>query len=215
MEPSIALLGFGVGVLVGLTGMGGAALMTPLLILLVGMRPLVAVGTDLAYSTVTKLVGGWQHARQNNVDLPIALFLALGSVPGGRLGVGLLGVVQGLYGEGIDAFVRRMLGIVLLVVALVVLVRPLFFRGSGRVPQQVLQVTSRRKVLTTLLGAVVGFLVGITSVGSGTLIIAGLTLFYGCLSAALWAPTCSMLLFSSAPLPWPTWGWAAWTCIWF
>src|SRR3972149_12045481 len=154
MEPSIALLGFGVGGRVGRAGMGGAPLMPPLPILLVGMRPLVAVGTDLAYSTVTKLVGGWQHARQDNVDLPIVLFLALGSVPGGLLGVGLLGVVQGLYGEGIDAFVRRMLGIVLLVVALVVLVRPLFFRGSDRIPQRSLQLTSRLRGLRILLGAV-------------------------------------------------------------
>src|SRR5215510_11371545 len=84
------LSGFLVGLLVGLTGMGGAALMTPFLILVLGTRPVVAVGTDLAYGSLTKLVGAYLHWRQGTVDLPLVKRLALGSVPAGLVGVAAL-----------------------------------------------------------------------------------------------------------------------------
>ena len=79
--------GFLVGVLIGLTGMGAGALMTPYLILVLGTRPIVAVGTDLAYGAVTKLVGAFLHWRQGTVDLRLVARLALGSVPAGLAGV--------------------------------------------------------------------------------------------------------------------------------
>ena len=77
----LAGAGFGVGFLVGLTGVGGGALMTPLLISSFGVPPSVAVGTDLLYASVTKTVGGWRHHVQENVDWPIVLRLAMGSLP--------------------------------------------------------------------------------------------------------------------------------------
>ena len=86
--PYVLLLAsFLVGIMIGLTSMGGAALMTPFLILILGVRPSMAVGTDLVYAAVAKWVGGWVHWRQGTVDVKLALRLALGSVPGGILGV--------------------------------------------------------------------------------------------------------------------------------
>ncbi|HEV2752748.1 MAG TPA: sulfite exporter TauE/SafE family protein, partial [Solirubrobacteraceae bacterium] len=82
MDPLVVLFGLGVGVLVGLTGIGGGSLLTPLLILVVGVKPVVAIGTDLAYGAVTKTVGGWRHLRQGTVDLGVSGWMAVGSVPG-------------------------------------------------------------------------------------------------------------------------------------
>lgn len=86
--PPIGLfaVGLAVGLLVGLTSMGGATLMTPFLILAVGMRPHVAIGTDLAYAALTKIVGALFHWRQGQVDLQIVRAMALGSVPAGIVG---------------------------------------------------------------------------------------------------------------------------------
>ena len=85
-HSGLLFMSFGVGILVGLTSMGGAALMTPLLLLFAGMQPVVAVGTDLAYGAVTKIVGAWMHWRQKTVDLRVALLMACGSIPGGTVG---------------------------------------------------------------------------------------------------------------------------------
>jgi uncharacterized protein len=81
MDPLIVLFGLGVGLLVGTTGVGGGSVMTPVLILAFGIKPVLAVGTDLAYGAITKTVGGWQHLRQGTVSMRIALWLAVGSIP--------------------------------------------------------------------------------------------------------------------------------------
>ena len=86
MDPLIVLFGLGVGILVGLTGIGGGSLMTPLLLLVGGYSPVVAIGTDLAYGAVTKTVGGWRHLRAGHVDLRLSWWLAAGSVPGSIIG---------------------------------------------------------------------------------------------------------------------------------
>ena len=90
MDPWLIVFGFGVGILVGTTGMGGGSLMTPLLILLFGVKPVVAVGTDLAYAAITKTAGGFLHLRKGTVQTNLAWWLALGSCPGAILGVVLL-----------------------------------------------------------------------------------------------------------------------------
>src|SRR4051795_4078160 len=82
MDPTIILFGLGVGLLVGITGMGGGSLMTPLLILVIGTKPVVAVGSDLAYGAVTKTLGGWRHFRKGTVFPRLAFWLAVGSCPG-------------------------------------------------------------------------------------------------------------------------------------
>src|SRR5512143_2870349 len=98
MDPLLILFGFGVGILVGTTGMGGGSLMTPLLILVFGIKPVVAIGTDLAYGAITKTVGGWRHFRKDTVDMGIALWLAVGSIPGALGGVWVLHVLHETYG---------------------------------------------------------------------------------------------------------------------
>ena len=81
MDPLLIVAGFGIGLLVGMTGMGGGSLMTPILILLFGTSPTTAIGSDIAYAAITKTVGGWRHLRLKSVNVPLALWLAAGSVP--------------------------------------------------------------------------------------------------------------------------------------
>ena len=80
-DPKIILFGFGIGLLVGMTGMGGASLMTPMLILIFGIQPVTAIGTDIAYAAVTKSVGGYKHLKLGTVHKGLAFWLAVGSVP--------------------------------------------------------------------------------------------------------------------------------------
>ncbi len=177
MDWTIPLLGFVVGLLVGLTGIGGAALMTPLLILLGGVRPVVAVGTDLAYGAITKAVGALLHYRRRTVDLAITWHLGLGSIPAALLGVALIGWMRGDAKNGaVDQFISRALGLVLIAVSLSLLLRPWSRQSSfhGDHPGY----SRQRRALTIVLGATVGFLVGLTSVGSGSLIAASLVMVY-------------------------------------
>lgn len=159
------LLSLMVGLLVGLTSMGGAALMTPLLILVFGVRPMLAVGTDLAYGAITKIAGAMMHFRQGTVDMKVAFRLACGSIPAGVLGVL---TVSGLHRIGIDAdqWIRRLLGWVLMIVAATILARcfygPMKFSSTA--------FASHERSMTIVWGAFVGFLVGLTSVGSGSLL---------------------------------------------
>src|SRR5918911_4650016 len=90
MDPILALAGLGVGIVVGMTGMGGGALMTPLLVLLFGVPPVAAVSSDLAASAVMKPFGGWVHARRGTVNWQLVRWLCVGSVPSAFLGVLLL-----------------------------------------------------------------------------------------------------------------------------
>ncbi len=176
MDPKASVVGFVVGLLVGLTGMGGGAVMTPALILLGWARPLVAVGTDLMWSALTKSVGAFVHYRQGTVDLSIVKRLALGSVPGALLGLTLLSYLHRTRGEATDRIVVRVLGVALMGVALSLFIRT--FRGSRT--QAASGSTAGRWPLWTVsaVGAVVGFLVSMTSVGSGSLIVACLVLVY-------------------------------------
>src|SRR5258708_16391848 len=91
MQPQYILTGLLVGTLVGLTGMGGGSLMTPILVLVLGVRPTLAIGTDLAYAAIAKAVGAVQHFRQGHVRIGTGLWLALGSVPASLFGVATIG----------------------------------------------------------------------------------------------------------------------------
>ena len=173
----MALGGLAVGVMIGLSGMGGGALMTPTLILL-GIRPVVAVGTDLVVMTVTKTVGAWQHRKLGNVDYRMVWLLALGSMPGALIGVGILVTLRDVAEISIDVFISRLLGGVLVLVALVLLGRYLTFKRCLSVPwatSMMARVCSHRLFLP-LMGLLVGILVGMSSVGSGTLLVAALSL---------------------------------------
>ncbi|HLG72532.1 MAG TPA: sulfite exporter TauE/SafE family protein [Chloroflexota bacterium] len=174
IDPQTALVGAVVGLLVGWTGMGGASLMTPLMILVLGVRPVIAVGTDLVYSTITKVFGAGMHMRYGTVDRGVALRLAAGSLPGGLLGVlGLSLLKRRLPIDSLDAIVLKLVGCLLIVVAATMVIRaisPHLFKRAAEASEP------RLKGLLPVVGFVVGFLVGLTSVGSGTLIVAALGL---------------------------------------
>ena len=168
MDPWLILFGFGVGILVGTTGMGGGSLMTPLLILVFGIKPVVAVGTDLAYAAITKTAGGFLHFRRGTVQTDLALWLAAGSCPGAVLGVVLLERL------GLHDILLPLIAGALLLTGTLVLFRALMSQGANERSEVVLD--TRHKVAAVALGAAVGFVLGLTSAGSGTLIAIGLIL---------------------------------------
>lgn len=179
MDLTLALAGLGVGIVVGMTGMGGGALMTPLLVLLFGVPPVAAVSSDLAASAVMKPFGGWVHARNGTVNWRLVGWLCVGSVPAAFLGVLLLRLV------GDDAAMQHTikiaLGVALLLAAGGLLLKAWAGRrrqGAGPAPA-----ITVRPVRTLLLGAAGGFVVGLTSVGSGSLIIVALMMLYPALRA--------------------------------
>ena len=174
MDPALILFGLGVGILVGMTGMGGGSLMTPLLILVFGIKPVVAVGTDLAYAAVTKTVGGWQHFRKGTVFPRMALWLAVGSCPGALLGVWLLDRMRDEWGDGFDTFMLIAIGSALLLTGSVVLMRALSTVNYEARERRAFRMETRHKIAAIALGGSVGFVLGITSAGSGTLIAIGL-----------------------------------------
>lgn len=184
MQVQFALTGFLVGILVGLTGMGGGSLMTPILVLVLGVRPSFAVGTDLAYHTVTNAVGSLQHFRQGLVRIPTALWLSLGSVPASLLGVGVIGALRHMPGVDIDHLIGRTLAVVLFFVAAMLLAQPFIARRLW--PQdrpsvfyaRLQKMRRHRTPILVVVGVIVGFVVGITSVGGGTLVMFAMLLLY-------------------------------------
>ena len=177
LSAGTALAGLLVGLLVGLTGMGSGALMAPILILIVGVTPVTAVGTDLAYAALTKVVGGVQHARQRSVSFRLAGLLAAGSIPASLVSVRLIGRLGRDAAPGqVDAFVTRAIGVVLIIAALAVLLGAARDRRAAAAPRQGAAGRRLSSRLVVLLGAVVGFLVGLTSVGAGSIVVAVLSL---------------------------------------
>jgi uncharacterized protein len=173
MDPLIVIFGFGVGVLVGTTGIGGGSLMTPILILVFGFKPTTAIGTDLAYGAVTKTVGGWRHWRQRTVDFGLSTWMAFGSVPAAIGGVYVLHLLEDAFGKGFDNALLIAVAGALLLTGLVILARLLLPNGD-RNERHTTPLERRHKVAAVALGASVGFVLGITSAGSGTLIAIGL-----------------------------------------
>ena len=169
MDPAIIVFGLGIGLLVGMTGMGGASLMTPLLILLFGISPVTAIGTDIFYAAVTKTVGGFQHLRLKTVHRGIALWLAVGSIPSALVGVYVIELLQRSYGDDLDKLVLGMLGGTLLVVGVATLLRSIFFKDVIA-ERYAVHLYRRHIVAAIVTGAVTGFVIGLTSAGSGTLI---------------------------------------------
>jgi uncharacterized membrane protein YfcA len=167
IDPLVIAFGLGVGVLIGLTGIGGGSLMTPLLILFAGVQPVVAIGTDLAYGAITKTVGGWRHLRSGTVDLGVSKWLAVGSVPGSVAGVLAVDALHGRYGDGFDSTLLSLVAAALFIVAFSVLGRALF-----AVPRERHSVTlrGRAKAGAAAIGLVLGVILGMTSVGSGALV---------------------------------------------
>ena len=178
MDPAIVAFGLGVGVLVGMTGIGGGSLMTPLLILVFGIKPITAVGTDLAYGAVTKTVGGWRHLRQGTVDMSLSWWMAVGSVPSAVGGVYVLELLERAYGDEFDELLIVVLAITLLFTGVMTLTRALFLKALHDKERHSIDMTRRNKINAIVLGALVGFVLGVTSAGSGALIAVGLILLF-------------------------------------
>lgn len=182
---STVMIGFLIGFLVGLTGIGGGSLMTPIMILFLGIKPTIAVGTDLVFGAITKSFGSIVHFRQKAVNLNIVFYLALGSIPSSLLGVQLNSVIKKNYGTFVDIFVMKALGITLILIAVTMVLRAVFpsilkANSKGVSPKKH---SGSKKFFATLLGGITGFLVGVTSVGSGALIVPVLFLLFPGLSS--------------------------------
>ena len=172
IDPLYALSGLGVGILVGLTGVGGGSLMTPLLVLAFGIHPATAVGTDLLYAAVTKSVGTAVHGWKGGVQWKIVGRLALGSVPAILLTLWLMHLSGGGGAHGL-AFA---LGCALIVTAAAVLFRDAIVRALASRASHLSE--PHVAILTVLLGAVLGALVSLTSVGAGALGMTVLLILY-------------------------------------
>jgi uncharacterized membrane protein YfcA len=178
----MALGGLGVGVVVGLTGMGGGALMTPMLVIFFGVDPVTAVSSDLVVSLVMKPFGAGVHAKAGTVNYEMVKWLCLGSVPAAFGGVFLLNAIGG---DDVSDTVKLYLGIALLFAAGSMVVRHEINRRRGRhLAVEGAQLAVHVRPFPTLcIGVVGGLIVGMTSVGSGSLIIVLLLLLYPTLAA--------------------------------
>jgi uncharacterized protein len=174
----LALAGLGVGFVVGLTGMGGGALMTPVLVLLFGVDPSKAVGSDLVVSLLMKPVGGSVHLRKGTVNLPLVKWLVIGSVPSAFISVWIF---TRLFGDNLNTVIQYSIGVALLLASLGLVAKGAF---SGRQSAPSDDVAVPVKPLPTLLvGVFGGVAVGVTSVGSGSLMMPLLLILYPALSA--------------------------------
>jgi uncharacterized membrane protein YfcA len=179
----IALAGLLVGFVVGLTGMGGGALMTPILVIIFKVHPLAAIGSDLVASLFMKPVGGFVHWRRGTVEKGIAMWLLVGSVPTAFAGV----FVIRLFGAGelLQSRVQVILGTALVVASVGIIGKSYLDarrqRGLDSHPES--RAIKSRPAATVLVGAVVGLIVGMTSVGSGSLMIVLLMLVYPMLTS--------------------------------
>jgi len=161
MTWQFVIAGLAVGTLVGMTGMGGGSLMTPMLILIFGFDPKTAVGTDILHGAVFKSFGAWRHRQLGNVHLPLAAWLFLGSGPCSLVGVQL----ASSFSDGTQSAMTKIIGAALIVGGLGFLAKTFVV---GRATDGPFTLTRRDKLVAIAIGASCGFVVGLTSVGSGT-----------------------------------------------
>jgi uncharacterized membrane protein YfcA len=167
------LVGFVVGVLIGLTGVGGGVLLLPVLIFGLKVPPIMAVGSDALFNFFTKIPASLLHLKKGTVRRKVVIALACGSVPGSIAGVKLLMHIRHLYGDGVNSFIKTAVGVLLIVIpTLLLLQKKIEERVANRPP------TAKGFLGMALIGLVAGFLVGMTSVGSGSIIMMLLLLFY-------------------------------------
>jgi len=174
IDPLYAACGLGVGFLVGLTGVGGGSLMTPLLILLFGVHPVSAVGTDLLFAACTKSVGAVIHAQARTIDWRVARRLTLGSLPA-ALAMILAFSLLGSHPDAISRAITPMLGVALLLTAVLLLVQHRVLRAVGSGTPLA---PGRAHGLTVAAGAGLGALVSLSSVGAGALGVTVLSILY-------------------------------------
>src|ERR1700704_371703 len=157
------LVGFVVGVLIGLTGVGGGVLLLPILIFGLKVPAIVAVGSDALFNFFTKIPASILHLKKGTVRRKVVFALALGSVPGSICGVKLLMHIRHLYGDGVNNFIKTAIGALLIIV-------PVLLLFQKRIEERIVNrpPTMRGFAGMSLIGLVAGFLVGMTSVGSGS-----------------------------------------------
>jgi uncharacterized protein len=175
MSLGILVMGFLVGSLVGLTGVGGAALLTPVLILM-GIHPSIAVGTDLAYNSITKFFGSVQHWRQKTINFKLVKYLAIGSIPSAIIAVGILHLFDSFF-HNQELILKHALGYVLILVAFTTLAKT-FLKNKFEWNRIQMKPLHEKRGLTIAIGAIVGFIVGLTSIGSGSLFALAMLYFY-------------------------------------
>lgn len=176
IAPSYSVAGFAVGTIVGLTGVGGGSLMTPLLMLFFGVAPATAVGTDLLFAGLTKSVGALSHARRGNVDWRLALLLAAGSVPGTAVALALLGIFRAS-GRDNPGLISATLGVMLVLTALSVAFRGRLLTWATSLSHEAM-IASHRDAFTIATGAFIGVAVTLSSVGAGAMGVAALLLLH-------------------------------------
>ncbi len=174
MEVALKIgVGFLVGTLIGMTGLGGGVLLLPILIFGLRVPPILAVGSDALFNFVTKIGSGWMHIRRGTVRRRVVLALGAGSVPGSILGVCLLVYLRSIYGIGVNKFITVAVGILLVCVpTLLIFQSEIEEHVTHRPP------TMKSFIGMSAIGLLAGFLVGMTSVGSGSIIMMLLLLFY-------------------------------------
>ncbi len=176
MDWAYTLSGFAVGVLVGLTGVGGGSLMTPLLVVLFNFSPAVAVGTDLLFAAITKMGGVWVHSRRGTIEWKVVGLLASGSIPASLLTLVLLNYLDV---EQVNTLIIPLMGVALLLTALSLVFKNQLLKFSKQ--KETLEAGWRERWLnpmTVMLGFSIGFLVTLTSIGAGALGVVALFLLY-------------------------------------
>ena len=173
MSWQFVLAGLMIGTLVGLTGMGGGSLMTPVLVIIFGISPTVAIGTDIAHGAIFKTVGAVQHRRMGNVRAQLAGWMLLGSAPMSLVGVWLSNWLNDRYGAGAESVMAQVLGGALLFGCAGLLAKT-FVKAKEMEGEDDFSLSARDKAAAVLIGFFGGFIVGLTSVGSGVFF--GLTL---------------------------------------
>ena len=172
MDINIGLIaaGLAVGLLVGLTGMGAGSLMTPILITVFGIPPTTAVGSDLIYAAITKMFGAARHHQLKNVNKQLGLWMGAGSVPAAILGVFTLYEIFPRIGVNVDSVLLNLIGGILVLVGIAVAARTFIsipgLWDAGKLPTDG-ALNRNHKILALGIGLVFGFILGLTSVGSG------------------------------------------------
>src|SRR6266576_1742578 len=197
MTWQFTLTGLLIGVLVGLTGMGGGSLMTPILVIVFGFKPTYAVGTDILHGAIFKSFGAVRHRRLGNVHAHLTLWMFLGSGPMSLLGVATASWLADAYGDGVQSVLSYAIGAALILGAIGLVLKTFVKRGVQ--PSEAAFIMQRKdRVRAVILGAVFGYIVGLTSVGSGT--------FFGLVMVMIYPLTIARIvgtdIFHAAALLW-------------
>jgi uncharacterized protein len=166
-DPRLVAAGFVTGLLVGMTGMGGGSLMTPILIFFFNFNPSTAIGTDILHGAIFKSFGAVRHRRLGTVKARLGAWMLVGSAPSSLLGVWVATYLTDRYGDSVDSVQGRVLGFTLLIGAVSFVAKALFHKAGPA--SGLTRLSTRDRIVAASIGAVGGFIVGLTSVGSGTL----------------------------------------------